>query len=103
MALGSPEPLTEMSTTNLPEGKGRPARKADDHTAICELIVYKMWEPRHLTTLWPSRPVTGIALPLLQLHLAVKQDSSDKNPQCITLTSNCLFQEIKESKKKKMS
>jgi hypothetical protein len=26
-----------------------------------------MWEPRRLTTLWPSRPVTGIALllPLL--------------------------------------
>jgi hypothetical protein len=28
MALGSTQPLTEMSTTNLPGGKGRPARKA---------------------------------------------------------------------------
>jgi hypothetical protein len=30
MALGSNEPLTEMSTRNLPGGKGRPARKADN-------------------------------------------------------------------------
>jgi hypothetical protein len=21
---------------------------------ICELVVWKMWEPRHLTTLWAS-------------------------------------------------
>jgi hypothetical protein len=38
VALGSTQPLTEMSTRNLPEGKGRPARKAD-LTAICEPIV----------------------------------------------------------------
>jgi hypothetical protein len=38
MALGSTQPLTEMSTRNLPGGKGRPARKADILTAICELI-----------------------------------------------------------------
>jgi hypothetical protein len=37
MALGSPQPPTEMSTRNLPgvEG-GRPARKADNLTASCE-------------------------------------------------------------------
>jgi hypothetical protein len=29
MALGSTQPLTEMSTRNLPGDKGRPARKAD--------------------------------------------------------------------------
>jgi hypothetical protein len=39
MALGSTEPKTEMSTRNLPWGKGRLARKADNFTAICELIV----------------------------------------------------------------
>jgi hypothetical protein len=40
MALGSTQPLTGMSTRNLPEGgKGRPARKADNLTAICEPIV----------------------------------------------------------------
>jgi hypothetical protein len=39
MALGSTQPLTEMSNRNLPGGKGRPARKADNLTAICEPIV----------------------------------------------------------------
>jgi hypothetical protein len=54
MALGSTQPLTEMSTRNIPVGEGRPARKADNLTAICEPTVYKMWEPQHLTTLWVS-------------------------------------------------
>jgi hypothetical protein len=36
MALGLSQPLTEMSTRNLHEGKGRPARNADKLTAICE-------------------------------------------------------------------
>jgi hypothetical protein len=36
MALGSTQPLTEMSTRKLPGGKGRPAHKADNFTAICE-------------------------------------------------------------------
>jgi hypothetical protein len=39
MALGSTQPLTEMSSRNLPGGKGRPGRKADNLTAICELTV----------------------------------------------------------------
>jgi hypothetical protein len=39
MALGSTQPLTEMSTRDLPRGKGRPTRKADNLTAICEPIV----------------------------------------------------------------
>jgi hypothetical protein len=52
MALGSTQPLTEISTRNLPGSKRRPARKAGNLTAICEPIVQKMWEPRRLTTLW---------------------------------------------------
>jgi hypothetical protein len=32
-------------------GKARPALEADNLTAICEPIVQKMWDPRHLTTL----------------------------------------------------
>jgi hypothetical protein len=36
MALGSTQPLKEMSIRNLPGGKGRPARKVDNLTAICE-------------------------------------------------------------------
>jgi hypothetical protein len=39
MALGSTQPLTEMSTRNLPAGKKRPARRADNLAAICELNV----------------------------------------------------------------
>jgi hypothetical protein len=39
MALESTQPLTEISTRNLPGGKGRPARGADNLTAICESIV----------------------------------------------------------------
>jgi hypothetical protein len=32
-----------MCTTNLLGGKGRPARKADNLTAICVPTVWKMW------------------------------------------------------------
>jgi hypothetical protein len=36
MALGSTQPLTEMSTRNLPGGKKRPAHRADNLAAIYE-------------------------------------------------------------------
>jgi hypothetical protein len=39
LALRSTQPLTEMSTGNLPGGKGRPACEADNLTAICEPTV----------------------------------------------------------------
>jgi hypothetical protein len=39
MALESTQPLSEMSTRNLPGGKWRPMHKADKLTDICELIV----------------------------------------------------------------
>jgi hypothetical protein len=54
MVLGSTPPIIEMNTRNLSWGKGLPARKADNLTATCELTVEKMWEPRHLITLWAS-------------------------------------------------
>jgi hypothetical protein len=40
MALESTQPLTNMSTRNLlgGGGEGRPARKADNLTAVCEPI-----------------------------------------------------------------
>jgi hypothetical protein len=50
IAVGSIQPRTR----NLPGGKGRSARNADNLTSICEPIVYKMWDPRRLTTLWAS-------------------------------------------------
>jgi hypothetical protein len=39
VALRSTPPLTEMGTMNLPGGKGRSARKADNLLAICEPVV----------------------------------------------------------------
>jgi hypothetical protein len=54
MALQSTQPLTEMNTRNVSGGKGRPARKVDNLTAICEPTLWKMWEPRRLTTPWAS-------------------------------------------------
>jgi hypothetical protein len=41
MALGSTQPLTEMSTRNLPGGKKRPARGAINLATICEPTVWK--------------------------------------------------------------
>jgi hypothetical protein len=63
MTLGSTQPLTEMSTKNVPGVEGLPARKTDNRTAICEPIVYKMWEPWRLTTLWAFTACLRIALP----------------------------------------
>jgi hypothetical protein len=40
MALGSIQLLIEMSTRKFPGGKGRPARKVENLTAICEPIVW---------------------------------------------------------------
>jgi hypothetical protein len=62
VALGSTQPLTEMRTRNLLGGKGQQACKTDILTAICKLIVLKMWEPQCLTALGSSQPVIGIAL-----------------------------------------
>jgi hypothetical protein len=53
MALGSTQPLIEMSTRNLPGNKGW-LTMADKLTAISEPILYKMWEPRSPTILWAS-------------------------------------------------
>jgi hypothetical protein len=39
MALGSTQTLIDMSTRNLPRGKGWPVCKANNLTAICELTV----------------------------------------------------------------
>jgi hypothetical protein len=39
MVLGSNQTIIEISARNLPEGKERPARKADNFTAIYEQMV----------------------------------------------------------------
>jgi hypothetical protein len=67
-ALWSTQSPTETSARNLPGGKGLPALKADNLTAINEPITSKIWEPRRLTPDGPPRPVTGIALPFINSH-----------------------------------
>jgi hypothetical protein len=64
MALGSTQPLTEISTRNLHEGKGRAARKAVSLTAICEPIVESLDVSQ---TYGPPWPVAGIVLPLFTI------------------------------------
>jgi hypothetical protein len=73
MALGSTQPLTEVSTRNLLESKEWPARRADNLTAICEPNVSKTWEPQHLTTLWASTSYyrDSFTLPYMELLRSV--------------------------------
>jgi hypothetical protein len=60
MALGSTQPLTEMSTRNFPGSKGRPVSKGDNFTAICDPIVKTKCEILDVSQPYgPSRPVTG--------------------------------------------
>jgi hypothetical protein len=63
MVLESTQSLTEMSTRNLPGGKGRPALKADKLTDCLENVGASTSHKRMGLT----RPVTGIALPFIPL------------------------------------
>jgi hypothetical protein len=50
VALGSTQPLAEMSTRNLPGGKVRLTASPPSVSRLSK----KMWVPRRLTTLWAS-------------------------------------------------
>jgi hypothetical protein len=63
-----------MSTRNLPGGKGRPARKADNLTAICEPISSKYGSLDVSQSYVPPWSVAAIALLSFYLYLIlVKQ------------------------------
>jgi hypothetical protein len=66
-----------MSTRSLPGGKGRPARKADNLTAVYEPSVYKMWEPRRLTTLLVSTAYYKDSFTFTQLTFLIFLDISE--------------------------
>jgi hypothetical protein len=68
MVLESTQTLIEMSTRNLPGGKGGQARKAENSTAICEPNVWiKYGSLDVLQSYGPSWPLTEIALPYLNI------------------------------------
>jgi hypothetical protein len=68
MSLGSTQPLTEISTRNIPGGKERPARKSDNLTAICEPVsrLSRKCGSLNVSQLYGSSwPIIRIALPFL--------------------------------------
>jgi hypothetical protein len=72
MALGSTQPLTEMSTINIriiDAVNLRPERTADNLTLNNEPIFYKSGNLNISQTYRPSRPITGKLFILISYNL----------------------------------
>jgi hypothetical protein len=52
--------ITRNKTKMFLRNRARPARKADNFTAICDPTVQTRWDPEHLKSYRPLRPVTVI-------------------------------------------
>jgi hypothetical protein len=68
MDLGRLSLKKKMSTRKLLGGRKRPARRADNHAAIYEPNVRKLWEPQLLATLRASTACVGITLIYSAIH-----------------------------------
>jgi hypothetical protein len=54
--------------------KVQSVRRADNRAAICEPIVYIMWDPRHLTTLYASMASYGDSFTFTFIQITLKRN-----------------------------
>jgi hypothetical protein len=77
VALWSTQTLTEMSTRNLPEGKGQPALRLTALQLYVSLLFRKCGSLDVSQSYGPTQPVTWIALPFyLTFTLMVKKKNT---------------------------